>query len=483
MKRAKSKLKPLKTSKPQAEYPSLSQKAGKQFRLFKRLDDYQQKAVIFSAGLVGSALFFEQRTGKTWISLALAEYVDAETAMFVVPLNNLDSTWATTISLQLPQYKICRNWEEFSKAKGYRILLINYEQIRPRRRSKERTKLLKKVQSFNWELVVFDESQRLKARNSSNSRLARRFRTAQRRVILSGTPMDKSPIDVWAQMRFVEPKALGETWSSFSSRFCERAGFMGKQWKFNDDKLPEYLEAIKPYAMRLTKSDIGMVEPIVTVDYVNLLGEQRRLYEHMDKHMVIRTQGTRVKADLTITRNVKLQQITGGFVIDDNDEIIRIGKAKARRLEWRIQHVSLPVVIFCKYIEEIDIIYETIKPYVKGIGIIYGQVKDTKKEKARTNIQSSFQRGELDALICQIRTGGVGIDLFKADSAILYSMGHSWIDYDQARSRIEHRDKDYPTELFLILAKNTIDDDILEAVRSKRSLTQVVLERLKHRRK
>lgn len=294
--------------------------------------------------------------------------------------------------------------------------------------------------------------------------------------------MDKSPMEVWGQMRFVDPSALGERWSDFADKYCKRGGFMGKQWFFDDTKLEEYLKALKPYAIRITKEDIGMKPPTVHVDKVILLGAQRRLYEELDDRSVVHIGNARVKADLVITQRVKLEQITGGFVIDDNNEVIRVGNAKARKLRWRIQRVSFPVVIFCKYIEEIDIAYETIKPYCDRVGIIYGKVKDTKKEKTRTNLVYSFQRGELDALIIQQRTGGEGIDLFEADCAIFYSMTQSWIDYDQARSRIEHRDKRYPVELFLIVAQDTIDTDKLEAVMLKRSLTSVVLDRLRHRR-
>jgi SNF2 family DNA or RNA helicase len=476
----KYKTKPSRTFERQVESRSLSSTAGRQSKLFKKLDDYQQKAVIFSAGLAGSALFFEQRTGKTWIAASLLEYVDAEAALFVVPLNNLETTWVKIFTEQLPQWKIFRTWEEFKVAKGKRILLINYEALAPRRFNKRRTKMLRQLVSFPWNLVVFDESQRLKSRSASNSRLARRLRKADRRVLLSGTPMDKSPIEIWGQMRFAEPTALGETFAKFTDRFCTRGGFKNKVWSFNDEKMEEYLEALKPYTMRIEKVDIGMKPPIVTVDHVMMLGRQARIYQKMMDTSVVKIGKNRIKADRVITQRIKLQQITSGFIIDDNDNILHVGNAKARKLKWRIQQVKLPVVIFCKYIEDIDIIYETIKPYVKRIGIVYGKVKDTKKEKTRSNLQVKFQSGELDALICQQRTGGVGSDYFKADTAIFYSMTHSWIDYDQARSRIEHRDKRHATELFLISAYQSIDDDIIEAVRSKRSLTQVVLERLKH---
>src|SRR5215207_3965310 len=180
------------SEKPEVS-PQSSKSRGKQSRLFMKLDDYQQKAVIFSAGLDGSALFCEQRTGKTWISIALLEYVNAQAALFVVPLNNIETTWVKTLKNELPAWKVCRTVEEFKAATGRRVLLVHYESLRPMRRNKARASFLRKFMKLEWDLVIFDESQKLKSRSSANSRLALRLNKARRRVILSGTPMDKSP--------------------------------------------------------------------------------------------------------------------------------------------------------------------------------------------------------------------------------------------------------------------------------------------------
>jgi SNF2 family DNA or RNA helicase len=449
--------------------PQLLKNRLKQSHLYEQLDGLQQDAVRFTLTKNGCALFCEQRTGKTWITLTVIEILDPENVLLVVPLSNLESTWVKHLNKYLPQYEICLSWPEYKAAISSRkILLINYEKL---------PSFIKKAQKSDWDIAVWDESQKIKARGTLNSRMARRFRNVKRRMILTGTPMDGNPIHIWGQFRFVDHTILGEKWTTFAQRFCLKGGFMGKQWFFNEDMRDEFIETIKPYSYRITKEDIGIPDPIIHVDKIEMFGPQRRLYDKLERTMIAHVEGQRVKTDLKITRNAKLEQIVNGWIYTD-DGVYRVGNAKARKLKWRIQRVKLPVVIFCAFLEDIDIIYETIKPYVNRIGILYGQVKDTKKHKARTEIQQMFQNGEFDALICQIRTGGVGIDLYKADTAIFYSMRHSWIDYDQARSRIEHRSKEYPAELFLLIVQSSIDEDKREAVMSKRSLNEVVMERL-----
>jgi SNF2 family DNA or RNA helicase len=461
----------------------------KHLPLFEKLDDYQKDAVLFAVPQTGCALFFEQGTGKTWIALGILEYLNLETALFVVPLTNLRTTWAKTIREQLPQYTVCFNWTEFKLATGKRILLVNYEAM---------PSIIKKAQKFKFDLVVFDESQKLKSRSSRISRYARRFRHHDRRVALSGTPMDKSPIDVWAQLRFVNHKVLGEKWSTFADEFCRRGGFMNKKWIFCNgktesgkedpdipNKLPEFLARVSSCCLRVEKSDVlGTPKPKIRLVPVVLLGQQRLLYEKMDADMVARFEGSRIKADLVITRNVKLQQITGGALKDDEGETLQVGAAKARKLSAMVKIFNLkpPFVVFCKYTAEVDIIKKEMRKHFKRIGILTGKVKDRKNDLARTRIQQEFQGGQLDVLICQLRTGGVGIDLYAAHQVIFYSMNHSWIDFDQAVSRLDRRGQTKRVECFLLIAQNTIDEDILEAVKSKRSLTQVVLRRLKQRR-
>lgn len=495
-----SKSKLSKTSRPLAELPDSLKSPKTPSTLWNALDDYQKNAVEFSASRSGTALFFEQGTGKTWIALGLIEYLDVDNALLVVPLTNIESTWAKTIRAQLPQYTICRSWKEFKACSDTKkILLIHYEGL---------SKFVNQMKRFAFQLVVFDESQRLKNRSSTNSRLAKRFRHHERRVALSGTPMDKSPIEVWAQMRFVDYKVFGDTWSKnpddFGNKYCYRGGFMGKAFIFRTgsgkkafrksskdpviyddiDMMPEYLERLRDVALRVEKKDVLDLPPPKIIEVpVMLLGEQRRLYDQMDSTGIIRVDGQRIMCDMEGVKRMKLQQMTGGFIFDENSEVIRIGKAKERKLNSLITRIKdeydSPIVVFCQFREEIAIIRSVLEKHFKRIGEIHGKIKDKKRTKARTDVQDAFQSGKLDAIIVQQKTGGVGVDLFYGFVAIFYSFNHSWIDFAQARDRLDRRGQTNQVYIFLLIAQETIDEDKLLAISSKRSLTQAILQRLK----
>jgi SNF2 family DNA or RNA helicase len=92
-----------------------------------------------------------------------------------------------------------------------------------------------------------------------------------------------------------------------------------------------------------------------------------------------------------------------------------------------------------------------------------------------------FQRGETDVLLAQIKTGGVGIDLFKSCIGIMHSMSYSSIDFDQAIKRLHRRGQTHPVKIFLPYVVDSVDEDIYDAVVLKRKVGELVLDRLKRR--
>jgi SNF2 family DNA or RNA helicase len=441
--------------------------------LWKQLDTLQREAVrrFFTHGKL--ALFSEQRTGKTYITCGIIDQLEPEDVLLIVPLTNLESTWSTKLAELCPDYAICRTWEAFKATSGKRILLANYEALR---------NFISKAQKRCWGLVIFDESQRIKARGSQASRAARRLRFNPIKLILSGTPIDKSPIDVWAQLRFIEPSLLSDEWQIFVKKWCRKTGYMGYKVKFRDILLPKFLALIRPYALRITKEDMGIERSRQHLVYVPLLGDQLRIYREMRRHSVTRVNGQRSMADMTMTRIIRCHQIASGFLRLDNDELVPVGQAKQRRLRAIVKNRDFPIVVFCKYREERNIIESVLLEFSQYGAFIDGSVKDTKTKKHRTETIRAFQRGEYDWLICQIRTGGVGVDLFTARTGIVYSMPHSWIDFDQMTSRLEAMQQDGVADFFLLLCRDTVDEDIWEAICSKRQLTKVVMRNWKMRR-
>jgi len=205
---------------------------------YHRLLPEQKDAADFviKEGCVG--LFSQQRTGKTFISMAVLEKLHWPTVLIVAPLTAVDLVWVT--ALQQSPYLICRNREELKGASGPVALVVHWQLF---------TKTSKQLAKLPWQVLIIDESQGLKNRNSLQSRAARRFRDAvPRRIALSGTPIDESEIDVWSQMRFIDHTVLGEDWTPFAEEYCYKAGFMGHEWRFNKDKQRQFLDKLSIHA-------------------------------------------------------------------------------------------------------------------------------------------------------------------------------------------------------------------------------------------
>ena len=445
--------------------------------IYEKLDDVQKAAVEWLWPKMGAGLFAEQGVGKTWIALGLIERLirsqgDVE-VLLVGTLTNLKSTWLATIQEQLAGVYVAEDWVEFKTLPKPRIFLKHYEGVKP---------LIKRLKKHRWSLVVMDETQRLNSRGSRQSRDARLLRFQSRRLALSGTPIEQSPMDVWAQMRFIEPECFGDRWADFEAQYIERCGYMGYERRFREGLLPEFLERLKPYCLRIELKDVVDVKSQFHIERFDLLGEQARLYRELDEKMVTRYQGQRVMTPLRISTLIRLQQITGGFLTLEDGTVASIGQAKMRRLRSLIRSgkVKPPFVVFCRYTAEVEAVATEIKNHFNRVEVLWGKTGRGKdKSKVRAELNKRFQSGEIDVLVCQNKTGGVGIDLFRAGYAILYSLGFSYIDWSQILSRLLRRGQTKEVIFYYLCANGTIDEDINQAIEQKGNTAEVVLSRLK----
>lgn len=435
--------------------------------LFDKLYPKQRWAAKRCIKLKTSALFYEQGTGKTWITGGVIERLAASNdefqALVVCQLSNLRSSWVSVLE-RVDGITLHTDYSKFLKDEGPRVLLIHYEAMRKYRRE---------LCKFGWDLVVFDESQRLKSRNGQQSRIAGRL-SAEYRMILTGTPFDdvlENPEELWAQLRFVTPHVFGSRWGDFADQYLRRSGWMGKKFKFRSSMLKPFLRRIRPYILRARKAEVVDV-PDLRYRFVGvtMLPEQRRAYEQMAKNSVTRVRGKDVTADLAITQLVHLQRICGGFVRDDDDEVHRLGSTKLRALLRIVERHGYPVVVFCKYLHEVADVEQALSGDDVTVSTIIGKTRSTRDETI-----NRFQKGHIDVLISQVRTGGVGLDLQRAHVGIFYSTTFSFIDFEQAASRLHRSGQKNDVTIYLIYCKDTVDKQIFDTVLSKRSVSESIL--------
>jgi SNF2 family DNA or RNA helicase len=304
-------------------------------------------------------------------------------------------------------------------------------------------------------------------------------------LALSGTPIEQSPIDVWAQMRFIEPTCFGDRWEDFENEYVKRAGFMGHEKSFRLEKLPQFLARIKPYCLRIELSEVAKVDSEFHIERFDLLGKQAKLYRELDEDMVSYYGERRVMRPLRVSVLIALQQITGGFLTHNNGDIVEVGQAKQRRVRRLIEakKVTPPFVIFCRFKPEVMAMEAEMKKHFHRVEVLWGKTGHrNNKSQIRGELNRRFQNGEIDVLVCQTKTGSLGIDLFSAAQAILYSMGFSYIDWAQTKSRLLRRGQKRKVDFYFLCAAGTIDEDIATAIEEKSTVSRVVLSRLKRRR-
>ena len=449
--------------------------------VFAKLDPFQRDAVDWIdraiANCGGAGLFAEQGTGKTWITLGYIERLISPTfsALIVVPVTNLESTWAKNLAAELPSLSLVYDWDEFKRLPPPRALIIGYERL---------SKIIRKVKQFKgWSLVAFDESQRLNKRSSGWSRAARMLRHVDRRLALSGTPLEQAPQDVWAQMRFIDYKTFGESWAPFAGEYMKPGGFMGKKWLFIDRKMPQFLEAIKHCCLRIDQSVLNLPPSHLIKVSFDLFGEQARIYRAMEKDMVVSIKGKDVIAPLKITSMIRTQQICGGYLsTPDGDEVVGQGKMRQLRRLIESGKVKPPFVVFCRFRPEVLAVEQQLLKYFKQVEILWGKTGAGKnKSIIRGELNLRFQKSLIDGLVCQTKTGGVGVDLYTAAHAVIYSTTFSSIDFDQTIKRLVRRGQNKEVSIFFLCARDTIDEDIYLALENKRSVTETFLSRLKQR--
>jgi SNF2 family DNA or RNA helicase len=468
--------------------------------LWKTLSEEQVTAAQFALDREGSGLFLEQGVGKTRVALAVIERLEAKAVLIVGRLANKETTWIENLEQWLPDYSITHSWEDFKADKSdLRILLVHTQALRRRRVGRRKVGQIDKIVKFKgWDLCIWDESQDLKSRGSETSRVGSRLGNLPRRVALTGTPLDQQPGELWAQMRFIESGAFGTNWKQFDLEYLEqpsvdpslhrpgteawrKAMFVARIQRskagIREDAAKRFNRILSRYCLRIDK-DVLKLPPSreVKVD-VPLSPKARRVYDELEQTLVTKVNGVAIKGALAITKNAKLAQIPGGWIIDEDGDRHRLGRSKLFALEDLVMKtLRRPFLVFALYRHEI----EAIGALLQDLGVEHSTYHGGVKKRDRVEIVREFARGEVDALVLQLKAGGVGLDgLQVAPDAVFYSFSHSYIDYRQARARVERRGQTQPMRFFPLVAPDTIDQDKWEAIQHKGKVEEFFMKRLR----
>ncbi len=419
------------------------------------------------------AFLCETGTGKTKAAIDVVRYRYQKGLVkkcLVVAPNSVLGSWGREIELHagLP-YRILQG----PRKRRIQLLqepavfyVINYEGMRI---------LVDELIEAEFDMVIFDESHRIKNPSAQQTKAA--WKIAERvkyRMIMTGTPMTNTPLDIYAQFKALDlGKTFGTSFYAYRNKYFVNVGFNFPDWQLKPGALNEISERIYRKAVRFLKKDcLDLPEKIYQVREVELTSQQRKVYHQLKHEMIAELENEEVvTAPIILTRLLRLSQITSGFVKTESGTIHEFKpnpkleelKSLMEELIWN----DKKVVIWAHFQHDIELIAETFKHL--NPAVLYGKTKDKYAQVEK------FQKDPTCRLfVGQPHSGGIGITLTAADTVIYYSQSYSLEDRLQSEDRT-HRIGTKSTVIYIdIIAKETIDEKIRQALMRKQELAKIV---------
>ena len=445
---------------------------------------HQLQAFQIGITLEEAAFLMEQRTGKTLAAIGVAGYRyekgQIKKVLIICP-KTVSSVWIDEFkhssfpysAVDLTQKKESDRLESLNslnKVDGLKVAVINHE-------STWRFDYL--MTKWKPEMIIVDESQKIKNGRAKQSRFMHKMGDIARyKLILSGTPISQGPLDAWSQYRFLNPSVFGKSFVSFRDKYAIMGGYGGHE-VLGYKNLPDLINKAHSIAFRITLDEcFDMKEPTTQKLFVDLSHEEREVYNQMEKDFVVDLGTKEALAPIVLTQLLRLQQITGGFLPDSEGTVHEVGKVKLNVLKEFIHDLpkTKKVVIFCRFIPELKAIEAEMKSISRRAVTLYGATK------GREGVRKQFRDDpETTIFIGQIQTGGLGIDLASADTVVFFSTNFSYTDFDQAKKRVLGPNQKHPVTYVHILARNTVDEDVLETLSDKKEMAHFILDKLRTR--
>lgn len=437
----------------------------------------------------GFGLWLEMGTGKSLTSIAIAGALykagKIERVLVACP-TSITAVWVSELA-KFADFKHKATVLQGDKKKrlealaqlqewpfqGLKVAVINYE-------STHRLGIFEALKEFKADLIICDESQRIKNHAAAQSKAMHELGSAARyKLALSGTPIQNNAIDFFSQYKFLDPSIFGPNFYAFRNKFIKMGGFGGKQviGLKNEEELIRRAHSI---AYRVTKEEcLDLPEQVFINRTIKLAPREQDLYNQVLRDSYAELDGGKeVTASTILVKLLRLQQLTGGFLQpDDGGRPVPANSAKLDALQDIIEDAVIDggqkLVIFARFRAEID----AIAAMLKKLGVGYVKIDGDVPQTERGAIVDDFQNNpETKVFVAQIATAGLGITLTAASLAVFYSVGYNYAEYEQATARTHRVGQKNKCVYIHLLVENSVDEKVMAALENKEDIAQNLVD-------
>lgn len=420
---------------------------------------------------LGGCLADDMGLGKTIQTLALLADVAAEqkgkASLLVMPTSlvyNWESEAARfTPGLRVMVYTGANRNKSTRNFDHYHLVITSYGILRMD---------IDLLKSYSFHYVILDESQAIKNPGSGIAQAVKQLH-ADHRLILTGTPLENSVLDIWSQMNFINPGLLGGN-SFFKKHFQQPIE------KRNDaETLNRLHQLIKPFILRRHKSQVAseLPEKVENITYCTMTAEQEEAYEKskayyrnqiMDR---IATRGLKNSQIFLLQGLSVLRQMANHPAMVDQNYDGASGKMEDTlyKIESIIQNEH-KILVFSQYVKHLRLIRQHLEH--KQIPYLYldGQTRD------RMDLVNDFQqRKGACVFLMSLKAGGVGLNLTAAEYVFIMDPWWNPAAEAQAIDRAHRIGQDKTVMSYKMISKGTIEEKILNLQQSKLRLARELI--------
>ncbi len=414
----------------------------------------------------GGCLADDMGLGKTIQTLALlqSEKETGATApsLLVMPTSLLYN-WALEAKRFTPDLRVFqytgtyrdKNTEQFT---DYDLILTSYGIVRLD------VDLLK---TFRFNYVILDESQAIKNPVSNITRAVMKLHSAHR-LILTGTPLENSTMDLWSQMSFINPGLLG------GQAFFRKEYQIPIEKKNDEEKTQRLYHHIKPFILRRHKSQVAtdLPEKVESVQYCEMSEDQEKTYEEAKSYyrnlilQHIDTEGMSRSQMVVLQGLTRLRQMANHPRLVDEGYEGDSGKFQdvMHKLETVISE-NHKILVFSQFVKHLDLFRACLDKQNIRYAYLDGSTRDRQAQ-----VESFQNDPDLKLFLISLKAGGVGLNLTAADYVFILDPWWNPAIEAQAIDRAHRIGQHRTVFTYKFITKNTVEEKILALQQSKRQL-------------
>ena len=440
--------------------------------------DYQRYATDFILEHPVSAIFLDCGMGKSVITLtAIQELLynrfDVRKVLVIAPLRVARDTWPSEI----------KKWEHLDKIQYSLVVGSETERLDALRQNvgiyiinRENVDWLinKSGHEFDFDMVVIDELSSFKSYQAKRFKSLLKVRHKIKRIVgLTGTPSSNGLMDLWAEFRLLDQgERLGRFISNYRERFFvpdKRNAQIVFSYKPKQGAEESIYRLISDITISMKSADyLHLPECINNRVEVKLSDEERKIYDELSREMVVSLKDKEIDAINAASLSNKLLQMANGAIYDENKEVIHIHDGKLDALEDLIESANGKPVLVAYWFKH-------------DLQRLKDRFKDARQIKESCDIDD-WNNKRIQIGLIHPASAGHGLNLQMGGSMLVW-FGLTWSLelYQQTNARLHRQGQKETVVIHHILCKDTIDEDVMDALEAKDKTQSRLIDAVKAR--